>query len=797
MARWRSLAITFVLALAIGAVGAAPQVDGLQGTFTCGQDESLAGPIQVSWTSIVLAGDGRLYSPCPGGSHGREHREIREAILIGTARYSADFELRRWAAQAEARNATRAALFSDMWGRIPPAPGTIESLPVDGLGGLVNNVVAIPACYAEAQLFDGPTNLLRWQPGLLFRMLQEVRGWASIGATPTQLQRGAPVAVAREAAYGIGVLLSRPGLDANIVTAATKELRGCYVALNLSGGGDTAGLMLEDLGLARYEKEADIDDVENFLVRESQSGGAKTLGAVKGLEALLRRHSQHRIGEAARARLRQLVIYGNRTLETLPLDTDARIRRLAMMALQAARDLDASILGLAAIDRDWQVRRLVASGLDLADPQMADMARRLADDPAFQVRYELLSPLARRARQTGDCAPIVERFNDPSPTVALRAMDLLPATCTDLAEILKPLISLADRLESPSEDVSWHFNSHALTALVRVAQAEGRPRLAIAAKHDVWQVRAAAAANSVVLRDENIALMLARDPEPNVQTAALDALSRLRSAAVVPAAIDALKTASDYQLIRMAATVLKGLPEDSRDAASTALFIALRRLTDQASDTAHDPSVAILDRLSETLSPGRATDLLPFMAGLDSAVNAAAIALFTRLTGDIPHVGRPRKRYPYQPTPEALNALPSQAVIQLADGVVTLTMLKDVAPVTIARFTELAKRGYYNGLTFHRVVPNFVAQGGSPGANEYMGTSRYMRDEVGPQGVHVRGAVGISTRGGDTGDGQIFIDLVDLPRLDRDYTVFAYVTQGMELVDRMLEGAKIVGISVK
>jgi cyclophilin family peptidyl-prolyl cis-trans isomerase len=133
----------------------------------------------------------------------------------------------------------------------------------------------------------------------------------------------------------------------------------------------------------------------------------------------------------------------------------------------------------------------------------------------------------------------------------------------------------------------------------------------------------------------------------------------------------------------------------------------------------------------------------------------------------------------------------------LEGGLVTLSLLKDVAPVTIARFAELASRGYYNGLTFHRVVPNFVVQGGSPGANEYSGTTRYMRDEVGPQAVHVRGAVGISTRGGDTGDGQIFIDLVDLPRLDRDYTVFAYVTRGMELVDALLEGAKIVSVSVK
>jgi peptidyl-prolyl cis-trans isomerase B (cyclophilin B) len=70
-----------------------------------------------------------------------------------------------------------------------------------------------------------------------------------------------------------------------------------------------------------------------------------------------------------------------------------------------------------------------------------------------------------------------------------------------------------------------------------------------------------------------------------------------------------------------------------------------------------------------------------------------------------------------------------------------------------------------------------------------------MRDEVG--NPHLRGAVGISTRGPDTGDAQIFIDLVDLPRLDRDYTVFGYVKSGMEVIDRLLEGAVINSIVVR
>jgi cyclophilin family peptidyl-prolyl cis-trans isomerase len=71
----------------------------------------------------------------------------------------------------------------------------------------------------------------------------------------------------------------------------------------------------------------------------------------------------------------------------------------------------------------------------------------------------------------------------------------------------------------------------------------------------------------------------------------------------------------------------------------------------------------------------------------------------------------------------------------------------------------------------------------------------FMRDEVGLW-PHVRGAVGVSTRGRDTGDAQIFVDLVDNPRLDHEYTVFAQVLNGIEIVDRILEGDVIERIEI-
>ena len=115
-------------------------------------------------------------------------------------------------------------------------------------------------------------------------------------------------------------------------------------------------------------------------------------------------------------------------------------------------------------------------------------------------------------------------------------------------------------------------------------------------------------------------------------------------------------------------------------------------------------------------------------------------------------------------------------------------MAPSVAPIAVEQFLRLATiERYYNGLTIHRVAPNFVIQGGSPGANEYSGHRDFLRDEVG--GSNVRGSVGLSIRGRNTGDAQFYVNLVDNPRLDGGYTVFAHVFAGdMDVVDRIQEG---------
>jgi cyclophilin family peptidyl-prolyl cis-trans isomerase len=144
------------------------------------------------------------------------------------------------------------------------------------------------------------------------------------------------------------------------------------------------------------------------------------------------------------------------------------------------------------------------------------------------------------------------------------------------------------------------------------------------------------------------------------------------------------------------------------------------------------------------------------------------------------------------PTVDDLAAMEHGAVVlhMARGGSVEIRLLPREAPTNAFRLYTLVRGGVLDGLTFHRVVPNFVVQGGSPGANEYAGHGAYTRDEVGLE-VQWRGTVGLSTRGRDTGDGQIYVNLVDDIRLDHDYTVLGVVTAGMDVVDAVLEGDAI------
>ncbi len=126
--------------------------------------------------------------------------------------------------------------------------------------------------------------------------------------------------------------------------------------------------------------------------------------------------------------------------------------------------------------------------------------------------------------------------------------------------------------------------------------------------------------------------------------------------------------------------------------------------------------------------------------------------------------------------------------IELATGTVTLELLPDVAPKTVESFKKLVAKGFYDGLTFHRVIPGFMAQGGDPEGTG-MGNAGFKLKAEFNATKHVRGTLAMARSSDpDSASCQFYICYGPQPHLDGQYTVFGQVTSGMELIDDVQNG---------
>ena len=136
------------------------------------------------------------------------------------------------------------------------------------------------------------------------------------------------------------------------------------------------------------------------------------------------------------------------------------------------------------------------------------------------------------------------------------------------------------------------------------------------------------------------------------------------------------------------------------------------------------------------------------------------------------------------------------ATIVTSKGEIVIELYFDVAPLTVMNFIDLAEKGEYDGLIFHRVVPNFVIQGGDPRGDGWGGPVYNIRCEYSRE-KFLRGTVGIATSGKDTGGSQFFITHSPQPHLEARYTIFGQVLAGMEAVDGIVRGDTIKEISIQ
>jgi cyclophilin family peptidyl-prolyl cis-trans isomerase len=392
--------------------------------------------------------------------------------------------------------------------------------------------------------------------------------------------------------------------------------------------------------------------------------------------------------------------------------------------------------------------------------------------------------------------------------VALGAIDILtqaatncPAAARDSA--IAALASLAQDLSrvgndgvSPAGHIAMHKGAHAIVALATLNPSQARSALPGAVRNSSWVARMYAARAAATLRDSNALISMSRDVHGNVRSAAIEGLRRLLAHSADSIYLRAIAD-PDYNVIRVSAA---GLAQSTATPPMrAAIFSALAAVTRERRETSRDARVALMDRIAELGSAPDSTQLFTYLRDYDPTIAERAAQILSRWTGRsiaaqpvrLPAVDGPPAEMPVAPG----TRLRFTRARIAGGGTIELELWPQLAPYTVARLVRLARAGYYDGLTFHRVAPNFVLQGGSPGANEYVGDGPFMRDEIWLSS-HERGTAGISTRGRDTGDAQLFFNTVDNPRLDFDYTVFGRVVVGMAVVDAFLEGDVIERVEV-
>jgi peptidyl-prolyl cis-trans isomerase B (cyclophilin B) len=139
------------------------------------------------------------------------------------------------------------------------------------------------------------------------------------------------------------------------------------------------------------------------------------------------------------------------------------------------------------------------------------------------------------------------------------------------------------------------------------------------------------------------------------------------------------------------------------------------------------------------------------------------------------------------------------AEIKTEKGLMKVNFYEKDAPGTVANFVKLAKDGFYDGLTFHRVIPNFVIQGGCPDGNGMGGPGYKIKCELdGDNQYHDRGVLSMAHAGRDTGGSQFFIchSRDQTAHLDRNHTCFGKVVEGVDVVDDIRQGDKIESITI-
>lgn len=547
---------------------------------------------------------------------------------------------------------------------------------------------------------------------------------------------------AAEALGRIGAVDAAPAIGALVKTylTATFDLDPDDVSFPLSPEVEAFRLGIYALGtLKAYEPLAAAVLQENgqpilwwwpVVYALQQTGDSRALDALATLAAV-----QGSVGVAFAARgLGQIG------------DTNAPVAAGALLELLDLERRDERVIATA-------IRELA----HLDDSRIGDELYQLAirRDLSPTLRLEALEALQKQsASRTTDA--FVELMTDPWPPIRAAALKALARTAPDTFVLV---------LSGLGRDPDWR---------VRSALAEGLaftdPEAAI------YQL-------TLLLEDEDARVIpavlrsLVSQRVPDVEQVLLDQLAR-----------------DDLVVRKIAATLLGELGAEATSAdARTAVVSALVRAFEVAKDDAsYLVRAAVLDALTALGGIEAEAMLTNALSDADWAtrLRAAEGLDVLRVNGSHTDVIRPapgRRSVDFSAPRLVRPTVSPHVYVETDYGTIELELNVVDTPVTADNFMTLARRGFYDGLTFHRVVPNYLVQGGDPRADSEGGPGYTLRDELN-QTPFLRGTVGMVLDWQDTGGSQFFITHSPQPTLDGRYTAFASVVDGMDVVDQIRQG---------
>jgi cyclophilin family peptidyl-prolyl cis-trans isomerase/HEAT repeat protein len=439
-----------------------------------------------------------------------------------------------------------------------------------------------------------------------------------------------------------------------------------------------------------------------------------------------------------------------KTLSSLAADESWVVRSYAARALgKIASKRSLSILGRQVTDEDWHVRVNTARSLaSFPAEQSVPLLVTMLNDTSFHVREAACTSLGRIASETA--AEFVRRLAfDRSPSVRAEAVRALALCCKDFT------VDLIDLL----------------------------------LKENVWFVRAALfeAIGEAKMRGALPILQEAyiRESDPRVRAAAIVGIGKTRDSGALPILRQAWAD-SDFVVV---VSVCDALGEIGEPGVIPTVLAIYEKWKDYPEP---DVKLSVIETLKKFKAAGAMEIYRKELSDQDYRVREAAYGVFKELWGErLADSLRALSQSAIRP-PTEVPATGSAAVVT-EKGEIVIQLLGDDAPNTVHNFVSLVRKGYYDGFTFHRVVPNFVIQDGCPRGDGSGGPGYTIRCEINRR-HYVPGAVGMALAGKDTGGSQFFITHSPQPHLDGRYTIFGQVVEGMDVVESIDRGDAITEI---